>query len=867
MSPAGSNHGGPRAAIVETSTSFVGREGEIAALRDRFDRGAQIVTILGPGGIGKTRLALCFAATLAAEREVVIVDLTESTTLRDLCAALAGALGASLASAIAEADALTHLGRLLGARGEVLLVLDNVEQLAAEAAPAVARLVESTAGLRVLVTSRERLRVRGEALIELAPLSFPSKNEADPALFPAVQLFHERARAVAPGWGDAPGDAAILAAIVRRLEGFPLAIELCATRSRVLDPAALLARLQQSFDVLAAGARDAGDRHLTLARTLEWSLQMLSPVERSALAQCSIFAGGFTLDAAESVLDLGPAAPPVIDVLESLVDRSLLRSGALEPGRFSFYSVIREHAARALAMSGDVAAVESRHRDWYLDLGERLVGDAEVRGSEARRRLALERENLAAVHARAVASTGDPHRAEAALRAGLLLDEILALQGPFREHFALIDAAICAAEPASVDRALLGRALDARGRAHHAAGRGALALVDLEESLAIALAIGDPAAEARARSSLCVALRVARRFDEASNQGHLALALHEMGGLPRFEIFTLGALAAIDFDAGRIEAAAILFERAERLAHRIGDRWSEAMATAFQGHVRQERGDLAGARRAFERAVALFRAVFDERHAAIFAGYLAGVRHEQGEHEAAREGYSGAAASLAELGGARYEGLFRACLGSAAAALGRVDEARAAFEMAAILLEKVADPALLLALAIHRLHLDLGAPGGASRALAECAALVEDSPLVAASDDLRFALRVLHRAIAAAPRSAAPGTPSLRIDRDARWFELSNGARTSLARKRSLRLLLHALVDARLRSPGRALDGDALLAIGWPGERVLRAAGAHRVQVAIATLRQLGLRAHLTSRDDGYLLDPSLPVELVADEN
>jgi predicted ATPase len=161
MSAPGSNPEGARLISLETITSFVGRESEIATLRDRFDHGARIVTIMGPGGVGKTRLALRFAGTLAGARDVVLCDLTESTTLRDLCATLAGALEASLGAGASESDALLQLGRLLGARGEVLLVLDNFEHLLVEAAPAVARLVESASKLRVLVTSRERLRLRG----------------------------------------------------------------------------------------------------------------------------------------------------------------------------------------------------------------------------------------------------------------------------------------------------------------------------------------------------------------------------------------------------------------------------------------------------------------------------------------------------------------------------------------------------------------------------------------------------------------------------------------------------------------------------------------------------------------------------------
>ncbi len=287
---------------------------------------------------------------------------------------------------------------------------------------------------------------------------------------------------------------------------------------------------------------------------------------------------------------------------------------------------------------------------------------------------------------------------------------------------------------------------------------------------------------------------------------------------------------------------------------------------AFQGHVHQERGALDEAQRAFERAVALFRAVFDRRHAAIFSGYLAGVLHERGDLTSACEAYARAAAELEALGGARFEDLFRACLGAALAEQGALAEAHRSFALAADLLDRVADPALLLALAIHRLHVDLAAPGGPRAPSPERRARREP----AARRRLRTT-SASRSASSTAPKAARSprrlDRSPLRIDREARWFEPPGGARVSLARKRSLRLLLGALASARLRSPSRALDSAALLALGWPGDRVLPAAGAHRVRVAIATLRRLGLREHLVSRDDGYLLDPGAAVELARDEN
>ncbi|MDC0672615.1 ATP-binding protein [Nannocystis radixulma] len=839
--------------LPEPASSFVGRGRELAEIAASFERGARLVTVVGPGGVGKTRLVLEFTRDAIG---VVRCDLTEAKTLRDLVTSASRALAIRLWPGASDTDALGYLGRFLAARGPMVLVLDNLVPIATEAALAIARLIDGAPRLRVVATARERLRVRGEVVLDLEPLPVPGADDEALAASPSVQFFYDRARSSRAGWGA--GDEATVAAIVRRLEGFPLAIELCATFARALAPASLLARIERGFEVVG--------RPATLARAIAWSCQDLALAERSVLAQASVFAGGFTLAAAELVIDPGPGAPQMTELLEALADKSLVRVDR-RTGRFSLYSALREHAAALLDELGGAAPARARHAEYYLKLGERLVQEVESRGGDARGALATERENLAAVYGRSLEAPG---RAGEALRAALVLDEILAVEGPFREHLPAIDAALRATEAAGVAPRLHALGLEARGRALRAAGRTADAIADLERALEIAVGAGDRAAEARARGSLCVALRVAGRLDEAREHGERALALHGELQLPRFEVASLGALAALELHAGRAEGAGALFARAELLSHRLGDRWSEAMSIAFQGHAHQECGALFKAEDAFERAIARFRELGDARHAAIFEGYLAGVLHERGDLPRARDCYTRATRELASLGCTRFEGLFLAGLGAAAAEMGLRDEARAVFDDAADRLDSAADPALRLVLDLHLLHLAV-ASTGATAALARSAALLRERPLATSSDEVRFALRVLHftlrvlhRANAAAKAPVASVAP-LRLGRDARWFQPAGGERIDLARKRSLRLLLAGLVDTRLRSPGQALDWQALLALGWPGDRVGAEAGAHRVRVAIATLRRSGLRAILLSRDDGYLLDPAAPIELSAD--
>lgn len=893
-------------ALPRQPTSFCGRERELSAIREAFAGGARLVVLLGPGGVGKTRLACRYGEEVAAEVEgqegwVRFCDLTEARSGADVVAAVARSLALALAPAASTEDALQQIGHYLAERGESLLIVDNFEQVVAEGAKLMARLTEAAPRARFLVTSRERLRLRGEVVLDVPPLEVPPEGAGEAALgYEAVQLFWERARMIRPALAGA--DAATVARIVRRLEGFPLAIELCATRCRALDPASLLERLEQSFDVLGRGPRDAAPRHESLARAIDWSFELCSPSERAALAQCAVFHGSFTLASAEAVLDLSAleGAPAVLDVLESLVDKSLVAAQPGEPtSRYALYLAIRERASRTLADEGGEEAAARRHARHYIELGEALLrGAVGPGGASARQMLERERENLLAAHRRALAAArarsgegdgdgaddgdGKGRPADDALRAALVLDEILSSRGPLDAHLALLEETVDAGARAGADPRLLARALEARGRSRRAAGRVAEAKGDLDQALALALAAADREAEARVRASLCVLLRGARRFEEARAEGERARAICREASAPRFEVFSLGALGAIDLEEGHLDRAMEQFERVAHLSRELGDGLSEALAVAFQGHALQELGELSRARATFARAVAMFRELGDARYEAVFSGYLAGVEHELGDAAGASAGYAAAAARLAALSLPRFEGLFRAALGAALAESGRLDEARAAFGEAASELAQAGDPALLLALDIHKLHLLVAEDpeGGAARARRERDERALPSPLLALSDDARAALRLLDRALERAspaapqpPAALAEGTNApqapppldsdgLLVGPDARWFQPPGGERVALDRRRALRLVLQALVTARVEAPGSALDASALLARGWPGERVLPAAGAHRVRVAIATLRRSGLRRLIQSRDDGYLLDPEAPVRL-----
>jgi tetratricopeptide (TPR) repeat protein len=420
----------------------------------------------------------------------------------------------------------------------------------------------------------------------------------------------------------------------------------------------------------------------------------------------------------------------------------------------------------------------------------------------------------------------------------------------------LLERALTATIPA----ALRGRLLEARGRNLGASGRSVEARAALEDALAIAVAGEDAVAEAQARCSLCVLARRERQFEEAIRHGERALALCRELGRRRLEAHALGGLGAIALERGDLDEAVAMMERVRDIARAEGDPWLEAMSLAYVGHAHHESGRFDDAAAAFDASITMLEATGDQRSAAVFALYRAMVEHERGDLEAARTRYTASVEQLTALAIPRFAGLCRACLGALLVQLGDAENAARVFEEARRLLDTTADPALQHALAIHRLHMLVTDESGAARAAVAESKLVAGNTLVDQSDDVRFAMRILVRALG----TANPGsTNALLVAADGRWFQPPGAAeRESLFRNRALRRIMQAFAEARLSSPGRALGWEEVLALGWPGEQMLPTAGAHRVRVAISTLRGRGLRDLLLSRDDGYLLDPTVVVTL-----
>jgi predicted ATPase/DNA-binding CsgD family transcriptional regulator len=397
-------------------TSFVGRSRELAELEASFG-GARLVTVVGPGGSGKTRLAVEFAVRRRpASPDLHFVDLTPITDAALVPVSIATVLGVREVAGEALQDTLA---RRIGDR-EVVLVLDNLEQLPG-AGSVIAELLAASPGLRVLATSRAPLHVRGEHGYPLGSLQLPGPVELasldDLAEVEAVKLFVERARAIDPAFALTSENAVAVAGICARLDGLPLAIELAAARTRLFTPTALLARLDRRLPVLTEGPMDAPIRQRTLHSTIGWSFDLLSEPDQRVFASLGVFAGGFALAAAEAVA-IDPAdpngGPDVLTSLDHLVEQNVLMVAADAEGepRFRMLETIREFARDQL-LEPDRVGLRDRHLAYFVALAER--SEAQLRGPDQTawlRRLTAEQADIRA----ALAWAQEAHRDESMLR-------------------------------------------------------------------------------------------------------------------------------------------------------------------------------------------------------------------------------------------------------------------------------------------------------------------------------------------------------------------------------------------------------------------------------------------------------------------
>ena len=658
----------PSPGLPRASTPLVGRERELAEVSDLLARPeARLVTLAGPGGVGKTRLAAEAARaslTTALFRDgAAFVGLA---SLRDpglVLPTVAQALGLREAAATSQKTTAEVL-RLRLQGSDFLLVLDNLEQVI-EAAPEVASLVEHCPGLTVLATSRASLRVRGEHEYPVEPLALPAPTRSPAAAevlaSPAGRLFAERARAASPAFGVTEENAPLVAEICRRLAGLPLALELAASKTRFLDTATLLSRLDEAL--AAAGARDLPERKRTMRATLDWSHGLLTEPQQALFRRLSVFAGGFTLGAAGSVGGSGSVTGEILETLGELAEQSLLTVGraSVEGTRYGMLEPVRQYARELLEGSGEAAATRRRHAEFFVALAESadpaLLGPDHAAWLE---RLDQEHDNLREA-LRWAREAGD-------VETGLRLSGELGWFWWMRAHleegrrwtegFLGLDAAGNAAGEATGDE----RPADtpARAKAVFNAGRLAFGQGDLtraaeilEGSLDLYRGLGDERGAAFVLVELGQLLRARGEHDHAAALSEEGLALGRGSGdrlAPAIALNTLGHIARYRGDPGR---AATLHAESLVLFREMGNGRGTAYALASLGIAALGGGELDRALALGEESLSLYEGLGDKAGMALALVLLGDVARGRGDEDRAAALYEQALAFHRELGNER----------------------------------------------------------------------------------------------------------------------------------------------------------------------------------------------------------------------
>jgi predicted ATPase/transcriptional regulator with XRE-family HTH domain len=642
--PAPRSHGGVPASL----TPLIGREREVTAGRQLLQRPAtRLLTLYGPPGVGKTRLALEIALGLQNEfaQGACFVPLAPIADPDMVLPAIAQAL--RVREAPGQALLATVQSHLRDKR--LLLVLDNFEQII-DAAPLLKTLLVDAPGVKALVTSRELLRLYGEQGFPVPPLPLPDAHpqRLPPvealALYPSVQMFVERVKATKPDFALTPTNAADVAQICAWLDGLPLAIEMAAGQVKWLSMHRLLLELSHRLAALNGGLRDLSPRQQTLRGAIDWSYNLLSPAERVLFTRISIFSGGFTIEAAQAVMG---NTPSVVSGLELLADKSLLRNdiGPEGESRFTMLETIREYAREKLRASGDEMEAQRRHATYYLSLAR--LAEPELNGRH--QDLWLNRLDAESNNFRAALEWCVPHDLNIGLQLASALWQFYLVRGYLSEGLARLEVML--ARPGEeVSPALRARALRATSALIHKLGDPARAAALAEQSLALYQELGDRKGVASALHLLGNVALMQSDYTRADDLYSQALSLYRETGSQMETALVLTNLGLIAKDQGRYAQATALYEESRVLHQRMGNRRGVALAYTFLSIVAYWLGDYARAAAQAEHALSAYREMGNKMDEAYALENLGMSRFKLGDVATARRLLSDSLDILRELG-------------------------------------------------------------------------------------------------------------------------------------------------------------------------------------------------------------------------